>query len=233
MNRITQNKVAMYKAVRSTLAKHKGIWESIPAFSQSHSAFIEKLRALEQNAFEQSFALIGISAAKDAKKQIVAEKTYAISSGILAYAVINNNSTLIELMNIGKKVIFQASKAKLIQIVDRVIANGTEFGDDLAEFGVTSEKISELHDLRDELEMILNSPRNAIIARKGYTQQIAKTRKELDQILKMQIDKLMLVLEFEHPDFFAEYKNARIIIDFRNGKRENNDSSNSLDYGEE
>lgn len=92
----------MYKAVRAVIEKHHAVWESLPAFIQSRDAFIEKLDTLEQKSFAQSLALVGVSAAKNAIRQISAERTYAISSGIVAYAVINNNVALLEQMKVGK-----------------------------------------------------------------------------------------------------------------------------------
>lgn len=216
MNKITKNKIAMYKAVRSIIENHEAIWTNLPAFSQSRDAFIEKLNELEQKSYAQSLALIGVSAAKDAKKQIAIERTYAISSGLVAFATMSNNPALLEQMNVKKKDIFQASKTNLLLIIDRVIAKATEFGNELTDFGVDQQSVAELKELRDELEIQFNAPRNAIIERKGYTQQIKALRIELDRIIKFQLDKLILVFETEHPEFFTAYKNARVIVDHKN-----------------
>ncbi len=216
MNKITKNKIGMYKAVRTVLENHEAIWNNVPAFSQSHSAFIQKLNAIEQKSFEQSLATIGISAAKDEKRRIVGEKTFAISSGMVAFAVMTNDATLLKQMDIGRKAIFQASKVNLLQMIDRVIAKASEFGNELTDFGVDQQSVAELQTLRDELETQLNAPRNAVIDRKGFTQQISALRRDLDRILRLQLDKLMFVLREEHPDFFAAYTNARVIVDHKN-----------------
>lgn len=222
----------MYKAVKDVLASNDAIWNGINAFSQSHGTFIQKLDALEQNAYEQSLALIGISAAKDELRQKVVEMTYAISSGIVAYAVMNNDTALLKQINFGRKEIVNASKTNLILLVDRVIAKGSEFENQLSDFGVDQQRIAELQTARDELQEVLNAPRNAIVERKGYTLQIRQLVKQLDLILKMQLDKLMFVLREEHPDFFRAYKDARIIVDHRNRKAGSGGSSNTIDYEE-
>lgn len=206
----------MYKAVRAVIENHEAVWTNLTAFSQSRDAFIQKLNALEQKSYAQSLALVGVSAAKDAKRQIAIEKTFAISSGMVAFATMNNNPMLLEQMHIKKNTILQASKTNLLLIMDRVIAKATEFGNELTDFGVDQESVTELQTLRDELEAQLNAPRNAIVERKGHTQQIKALRVELDKIIKFQLDKLMLLFEAEHPEFFAAYTNARVIVDHKN-----------------
>ena len=207
----------MYKAVKDVLASNQSVWTGIPAFVTVHGSFINKLTALETSAFNQNLSMIGVSAAKNAKRQEVVDKTYAISSGIVAFAVLNNNAKLIDRMTITKSDMLYASKTRLLLLVDRVIAKASEFESQIDEFGVDQQSITELQTLRDELEAMLNAPRNAILDRKGYTQQIKALRKELDMILYLQLDKLMQVLSAEHPDLFTAYNNARVIVDLKNG----------------
>lgn len=222
----------MYKAVKDVLAQHDTVWTGIPAFVSVHDAFINKLSDLEQGVYNQSLSVIGVNAAKNAKRDLVIDKAFAISSGIVAYAVLNNDAALIDQIKIAKSDMKNASKAKLMIMIDRIIAKATEFGDAITEFGVSEVSVTELQTLRNELELILNSPRNAIIARKGYTRMIKTLREELSTMLNLQLDKLMEVLKEEHPDFFSAYKDARVIVDLRSGKRGDGDASNTFGYEE-
>lgn len=233
MDKITRNKIAMYKAVKDVLAQHDTVWTGIPAFVSVHDAFMNKLSDLEQGVYNQSLSVIGVNAAKNAKRDLVIDKAFAISSGIVAYAVLNNDAALIDQIKIAKSDMKNASKAKLMIMIDRIIAKATEFGDAITEFGVSELSVTELQTLRDELELILNSPRNAIIARKGYTRMIKTLREELSTMLNLQLDKLMEVLKEEHPDFFSAYKDARVIVDLRKGKRGDGDGDTSNTIGHE
>lgn len=209
----------MYKAVKDVLASNESVWTGIPAFVAVHDSFINKLIRLEQGVYNQNLSTIGVNAAKNAKRQTVIDKAFAISSGIVAYAVLNNDAALIDQIKIAKHTMSNASKANLIIMIDRIIAKASEFGNEIMEFGVSEENVTELQTLRDELEIILNSTRNAIIARKGYTRMIKGLTEDLSVILSLQLDRLMEVLKGEHPEFFAAYKDARVIIDHGTGKR--------------
>jgi hypothetical protein len=216
MDKLMKNKLAMYKTLKTVIAEHQAEWSGLPAFSTSYAAFTSRLTALEQSAYQQNLALIGVSAVKNAKKAIVAEKTYAMSSAMVAFAVVNNDVELINQMKINKHDLHSATRDFILVLVDRVISRATELVGQLNDYGVDQVSIDELQLLRDELDAQMNAPRNAMIGRKGETSRIKSLRKELDAIIKFQLDKLMVILKEEHPDFFMAYNNARIVVDYKN-----------------
>jgi hypothetical protein len=216
MDKITKNKLAMYKSLKTILTSNQASWSALPAFASAVQTFGVRLTALEQSMYQQNLALIGVSAVRDAKKYIVAEKAYAMSSAMVAYAVVNNNVELINQMKIAKYKIESAPRDLILVLVDRILERGTALVNLLGDYGVDQASIDELQTLRDELDVQMNAPRNAIIDRKGQTSRIKSLVKELDAIIKFQLDKLMVILKEEHPDFFVAYSNARLVVDHRN-----------------
>lgn len=216
MDKITKNKMAMYKSLKTILASHQANWSSFPAFASAVNTFESRLAALEEAQYHQNLALVGISAVKHAKQEIVADKAYAISSAMVAYAVVNNNVELLNHMKIAKHMIRHASRDHVLVLLDRIITRATEFVGVLGDYGIAQSDIDELVALRNELDAQMNAPRNAIIDRKGQTSRIKSIVHELDAIVRFQLDKLIVILKDEHPDFFLDYSNARIIVDHRN-----------------
>src|SRR5690606_19279887 len=102
MDKITKNKIAMYKAVKSIIVANEANWSDLPAFASAVQTFGERLDALEQAAYHQNLALVGVSAVKNAKRAIVADKAYAMSSSMVAFAVVSNDVELISHMKIAK-----------------------------------------------------------------------------------------------------------------------------------
>lgn len=99
MRKTTKNKLALYKAVKTVIASHNVAWSGLVAFDNVFTDFSEKVNLLEQHAYNQSLALVGVSAVKEAKRELVAEKAYAVSSSLMAFAVLENNVALINQMN--------------------------------------------------------------------------------------------------------------------------------------
>lgn len=205
----------MYKAVKTVVAENATLWSGLPAFENVFNTFTQKLGTLEQHAYNQNLALVGVSAVKEDKRELVADKAHAISSSLMAFAVISNNVELINQMKISRNTLRRSPYVRALQLLDLIIAKATVHLNDLGDFGVEQAAITELQTLRDELEVLMNAPRNAIIERKVLTQQIKVITKEIDLLLKNQLDKLMVVLKEEQPDFFTAYRNARIIIDHK------------------
>lgn len=216
MDKIGKNKVAMYKSLKTIIADNQASWTSLPAFASAYQTFIGRLTALEQRVYQQNLALIGVSAVKDAKKSIVIDKAYAMASAITAYAVVNNDVELINHMKINRHELQSSGKELLLVLVDRIVNRATGLVGHLDDFGVDQASVDELSTLRDELDVQMNAPRNAIIDRKGQTLGIKTLIKEIDTIIKLQLDKLLFILKEDHPQFFIDYTNARIIVDHRN-----------------
>ena len=214
----------MYKAVKTVIDANQSAWTSLAAFGSSFQAFANRLGALEESAYQQNLSMIGVSAVKNAKRAMVIDRAYAISSGMVAYAVVNNNVELINHMKISRNDMDKAGKSELLVLVDRVIARATDYLGQLADYGVDQTVVDELQTLRDELYAQLSAPRHAVIERKNQTVRIKTLEQELDAILKLQLDKLMVVLKEEYPDFFTAYTNARVIIDLKS-RRTNSDSA--------
>lgn len=206
----------MYKAVRSIIETNQANWSALPAFASAVQTFGARLDALEQAAYHQNLALVGVSAVKNAKRSIVADKAYAMSSSMVAFAVVNNDVELINQMKIAKHELLNSSKDRMLILLDRILTRANDLVNLLGDYGIDQPSIDELQLLRDELDAQMSAPRNAIIDRKGQTARIKSLVRELDAIIKFQLDKLMIILKEDHPDFFIGYTNARVIVDHRN-----------------
>ena len=218
MDKIGKNKLAMYKSLKTIIAQNEASWTALPAFANAYQTFVERLEALEQRVYQQNLALVGVSAVKDAKKAIVVDKAYAMSSAITAYAVANNDLEVMSQMKISKHELQSLGKEMVLVLVNRIISRASSLVAALADFGITQASVDELITLRNELDAQMNAPRNAIIDRKGQTLGIKTLTREIDAIVKLQLDKLLFILKEDHPQFFIDYKNARIIVDHRNRK---------------
>lgn len=225
----------MYKAVRTIIETNQANWSALPAFASAVQTCGERLEALEQAAYHQNLALVGVSAVKNAKRGIVVDKAYAMSSGMVAFAVVTNDVELVNHMKIAKHELKHASKDKLLILLDRILTRANDLVSLLGDYGIDQASIDELQLLRDELDGQMSAPRNAIIDRKGQTGRIKSLVRELDAIIKFQLDKLMIILKEDHPDFFIGYTNARVIVDHRNrtgGGSSEEGSPNEGGYGE-
>lgn len=203
----------MYKAVKTVIAANNTAWTGLPAFVSAFDTYTSKVALLELHAYNQKMALVGVSAVKRAKRELIAERTLALSSSLTAFAVITNDVELINQMKISKWSIIKGEGQHALQLVDIVLNKANEHLGELGDFGIDQTVVDDFQTLRDEFEIQLTAPRSAIVERKTLTGQILVLQRDIDALLKLQLDQLMEFLREENPQFFAAYKNARVIID--------------------
>jgi len=98
---------------------------------------------------------------------------------------------------------------------------------ELASYGVTAETLATLLSRIDVAEALLQQPRLSVVERRAATQQIETRLREVEGLLKLEIDRLVLQLQESQPGFYAAYVAARSVVDHRGGKRQKETTSES------
>jgi hypothetical protein len=94
------------------------------------------------------------------------------------------------------------------------------YGSELESYGITQTFVSDLIAKIDGLSELIESSRIALLRRKGATKSIDEVESKLTEILRDQIDRMVLVFKNNHPQFVSDYQDARSWINHRNGERD-------------
>lgn len=231
MNKSIKNKIAMYKAVRTAIENHNAAWNSLSAFTPLYNEFIAQLSLLQTKAYEQALVTVGVSAIKEQKRETVADIAFSMASSITAFAVVNDKPELIAQVKISRWELLKTNKVRCLQLVDQVIEKSIEHLAGLSPYGIEQQNVDDLITLREELEGLLNAPRNAILERKFRTSQIEKIAKGIDHLLRNKLDKLVEVVRTSQPAFYEQFHNARAIIDLKAHHAPGSETPKELDDG--
>ena len=205
----------MYQMVKKVCSDNETSWSAIPAFQNTFNAFTEKLGLLEDYIVDQTQALTGVKAFKEQKRKEVANKALSIASALVALANEINDVEMVQKMRITPTQLENGTGLKSLLLIDRIIDKAQLHIDDLINFGIAPEDLAELEAMRLELSNALTAPRQAIIARKHLTVSIKEKVSEIDQLLKLGLDRLARVVKSTDEAFFRNYHNARIIVDYK------------------
>lgn len=219
MKKAIKNKLAMYASVASVLEKYSNEWAVLPAFQLSLNTFLQQRAELQEAAQEQGTKTVGVRAVKDAKRSQALKKFYVLSSALSAFAVTNDDVELFNKARMTRSDLTRLSREDLIIVLTDLIAQGEIHLASLGQFGVDQAFIDDLNIIKSDLKQELGKIRQAIIERKRATEQLDVLCVAIDQTLTEQLDKLVDVLQDEHPAFFTDYRNARRIVDY--GMRHN------------
>jgi hypothetical protein len=143
---------------------------------------------------------------------------------IYAYAAKSGNNELKQAVNFSKSDLLHLKDGELAPVCQNIHDAGVEHKAALAQYGVTTEKLAALQTAIDVYTGEVARPRNAIVDRKVIKAQVKELFKQADAILVEQMDNLIEDFADENPDFVAQYKAARIIIDPKTGKKMTDDN---------
>lgn len=216
MKKSTKNKMLMYQMVSDIINDHPNAWSGIPKFTNTFATFTAKFESLKVLSEKERAYIIGVKDSRDSLREETAECAIQISSALVALATELKDIELLALMHITKAQLLNRSHADTVILLDRITIHAQEFSSELEEFGITPEMLNKLVLFRDELVVKILSPRKAILKRKDSIVQIDKISHELDLLLKNSIDKMVIVLRSDDPQFFNEYFNSRMVLSYGN-----------------
>ena len=207
----------MYNSVQLILAQHTSAWSTLSAFSSAVNDFEAKLGEIQDLAYFQNFATVGVSATKNKKRSEVLDKVLVLMNSIKAYAIVSNDFELFEQVKITKTELYRGDLILTLNRLDMILEKAAEHLTALDLYGVDQATIDAMQAERDELEAVCKRPRNAIINRKVLTAEIQLLERDIDAILFFQLDPLAEVLRENQAGFYRAYKAARLVVSLKSG----------------
>lgn len=208
------NKLAMYDAVQLILNKNSAIWEPVPVMAdtiQTFSSLIEKIGLYEAKIRDNKK---GITAQKEVLQNQVIRDTYEVASAMYVLAERTNDPVLAAKVKFTETDLLKKRDAHLVSVCTGIAALATEYLNDLSMYGVTKE---ELETLREEINLFSESlpgPRLTVAERKAANEAMRVLFGQVDELLRNQIDRLMVRFRKSQPDFYALYKYSRRIVHY-------------------
>ena len=88
---------------------------------------------------------------------------------------------------------------------------------EMAKFGLGDPEFAEMERMLGGFKQAIPQRRIAATISKTSTGNIGDVFTTMDQLLKDEVDVLMMPFQFSEADFYKAYKNARIIVDYKGG----------------
>ena len=203
----------MYRAVEKHCENNPTIIILTAAFKTAFENFKAKINAISNTAQQKDIVLKGVAVDKSASKQILCKQGAEIAGIISAFASATSNNTLKQEVNFSATALLQTRDDQLTPRCQNIHAKGVENLTALADYGITAEILENLQTAIDNYIEEAPKPRTAASQRKTYTSNLAELFTEADDILKNQMDKLVVTFKAAHPDFVKSYEANRLIIE--------------------
>jgi hypothetical protein len=212
MNTRQTNRLAMFKTVADYLDSNNAVWNGMAPMTVSLQAFKGKIVDAENAAQEQETPK-GVTDSKAAARDELEDVLFLTCEALGVLGHMSNDHELLAVTDLARSDLDRLPDDELITrakvVLDRANARKTE----LATLQVTQENLQELTLRLQQFSNQKTQPRMASAGRAALTQSLESLIREVNSILRDQIDRLVNLFSRTNPEFVAGYRAARVVVD--------------------
>lgn len=208
------NSFRMYLAVQTILAKFAAIWAGLVSMGTTNTEFDALVAKIKADLDIQKAGITGFTKEKKKKKFDMATAGYALCRKVRSYAYAVDNRELVGKLQISFSLMYWKSSSKGVAYANNILAASLAMTPaDRTKYGISDAENTALKDLITAFENYTSSPRSEIIGRVVATKNIRSNCKLVNKLLQERMDNDMANFQESNPDFFAEYKESRKVVD--------------------
>lgn len=213
MNAKQSAKVNMYRTVQELCNNSIAIVKTNAAFEQAYTSFSTKVSNILKAAAVESTTITGITIDKGVAKKAMCQNAADIAALVFAYANNTKNNTLKQSVNYSISDLLRMNNNLVLSTCQNMYNIVNANLSNLDKYGVTADMLKSFQTSIDNFTSQSSKPTATRSVKSTYTSNIKELMKEADDVLKNELDKLVVNFKAAHPDFVKTYKNARTIID--------------------
>ena len=218
MTGIQEDKLSMFYGVKGTCEKYQSTWTTNALFAATYNIWAAKLPLIEQNRDAQTIETTGVTTDKKGKRAVMTEKTLFMSNRLQSFGNTTGNAEILESVQYSASYLNKARDTDVIGICNAVLSRAVANATALTAYGVTAAMITELQASITAYSATLAKPQNAKAQTKTATENLTKLFKEAEDLLVKRMDLDIELFKVSKPDFYSQYKTARIIISTKGSK---------------
>jgi hypothetical protein len=212
MNKLQDSMLMMGYSVISVGDRFQSTWTGNGPFTAAFNLFKTKVALVESYRDIQIGEMTGITSDKNIKKLTLIDKIMFVEHRLKSFAATTSNNELAGSINYNASDMKYTSQAEISGIANTLIAKAQANITALAPYGITAPVITDLQTAVTAFNTALPRPRNAMVQRKNATENINLLFAEINSILKDRLDHDIEVFKTTKPEFYSQYKAARMIL---------------------
>ena len=211
MNTNQEDKLSMYYVVKNTCEKYQTTWTTNAVFAATYNLWVAKLLLIESNRDAQTLETTGITTDKTAKRAAMTDKALFMENRLQSYANVTNNPELLESIQYSASDLKKARDTDVVGICNTILTKANANAAALVTYGVTAVMITDLQAAITAYSTTLARPKAAKSQTKTATENLVKLFKEADDLLTKRLDLDIELFKTSKPEFYSQYKTARIV----------------------
>lgn len=203
----------MFLAVKTVCDRNNATWQTLQAFADAYTEFGTRVSNIQTLAQNQSVDATGLAADKQQLRKDMAAAAATIALAVNAYAKKVKNNDLAAKTNVTASDMTGGRDTTAADTARNVHAAATANLANLAPYGVTAAKLTDLKAKIDAYAASITKPRDAVASGSTATKQLSDEFDAADAAVNDQMDALVPQFVAANAKFVEDYNNARIIVD--------------------
>lgn len=205
-------KLNMYNAVAAFCTTNNAIVNTVPALQTAVTNLKAQIVVLTQAAQNEAAIIVGITQNKATLKKTLAQTATSHAAALFAFANSQNDEVLKAKAKTSFSQLYGLKDEELTIITQNISAELTANQAGLVPYGITAALITAFNNLITQYNTAVPQPRNAASQKKVSGQQLKTIFKKIDDLLKLEMDKLVIQFKTTNINFFNGYKSNRVIL---------------------
>ncbi|GEM_PF-906637 len=203
--------IAMCRRVSELMKKYTDLLQKFPVFSSLQNSFDSNFCEMQRLGELQATVIKGYRIQKANMKLKLAQNTMYMSSCAGAYALIARDFVLLHKIHRAETHLLKLSDVNFMSSCEIVYHSVLQYREVLEAYGVNEVSLSQLKTAMDDYKIVMDAPKEAIIARKQITWELAECIIVQRDIL-YKLDSLVVITLSEKPAILAEYWDNRKVL---------------------
>jgi hypothetical protein len=207
-----ENKLRMYFTVSAVCDSNQEIWLDNEVFTSDYQRFKSKIPKIEACRDQMRIENIMVDSLKSLDRVDLEEMAFFLSGKILHYAKESGNQLLVAELRNHRDNIITANDIELIEICNMITNQASTDLNKLMDYGINAENVAALQQLTSSYFINMTRVKTYHSKYKTTEELLRKYFKDADDVLRHRLDNDIEFYKNSDPEFYGQYKTARIVI---------------------
>lgn len=207
-----KNKLVAYIAAEAVLRANASV-ANVPGLPVKLAAFSNRIAEIHELALIQGQPLTVSRAKREALFASMNQLAMKVAAAVMNVARDRKSEELAAAVQFKRSTLRYARPPERLWLARRVLTAAQSVAEGLATYGVTPETLAEFQARIDAASDGVHMARTTVTARRAATERLRVMLRETDAMLREELDPLVEQLAEQQPQFHADYRAAREVVD--------------------
>jgi hypothetical protein len=218
MNTKEINKLNSHESTDKVLDKYNHVWSPVLAVSETVTGFKVVVLQIREMGAERAIITTGLTQTKAEKREHMIDLALIWAGSGFAYATKQKDQTLKAVFNYSFTDLTGGADNTVVDRCQAIHNQLVKLVPVMGDYQLTEAELDELLTAIKEFKDTIGEKGSSKGTKVANTQQLKQLFREADDLLRNQLDKLMLRFKKKSPEFYNAYTNARKVVDLGGGK---------------